>query len=249
MILDLLVPLAFIAALAAVTLYLDFKRFYLSYVLSIPFGVASYFITGNILATVVLLLSIVAAKFLYSAKFNIFAGLLFGIVISLLVLRLDRFYWIIFDLFMGLGTAIGLLIDKNGLSYTKMNDSSKGKSWKIELSRDIVQIVGGVIILVAILVMDLALSRIVITFLVIALYIIGNYYATHSSNAIGKALFYFERPLTPLGLGAIWFSAGFLIAAGTVTTTSMLAIVVFVSTIGDPLATIAGSSIKSPKLP
>ncbi|MEM0159091.1 MAG: dolichol kinase, partial [Thermoplasmataceae archaeon] len=97
--------------------------------------------------------------------------------------------------------------------------------------------------------MSLTLSRIVITMLIIPLYVIGNYYAINSSNTIGRTLFYFERPMTPLGLGAIWFSAGLLIAAGTVTTTAMLATVVFISTIGDPLATIVGSNIKSPRLP
>ncbi|MEM3676315.1 MAG: hypothetical protein QXV22_04580 [Thermoplasmataceae archaeon] len=249
MILDLIIPAIFIAILVGITLVTDFRKFYIAYAICAPFSIASYFLTGNILASVVLILSIVSAKFLYSTRFNIFAGLLFAIVISILVLGLEGIYWITFDLFMGIGTAIGLLTDRSGLSYSKMNDSSKGKSLKIEISRDLVQIGGGIIILVAILEMSLTLSRIVITMLVIPLYVIGNYYAINSSNTIGRTLFYFERPMTPLGLGAIWFSAGLLIAAGTVTTTAMLATVVFISTIGDPLATIVGSNIKSPRLP
>ncbi|MEM0158839.1 MAG: hypothetical protein QW812_04950, partial [Thermoplasmataceae archaeon] len=176
MILDLIIPAIFIAILVGITLVTDFRKFYIAYAICAPFSIASYFLTGNILASVVLILSIVSAKFLYSTRFNIFAGLLFAIVISILVLGLEGIYWITFDLFMGIGTAIGLLTDRSGLSYSKMNDSSKGKSLKIEISRDLVQIGGGIIILVAILEMSLTLSRIVITMLVIPLYVIGNYY-------------------------------------------------------------------------
>ena len=62
-------------------------------------------------------------------------------------------------------------------------------------------------------------------------------------------IYYFERSGSPLGLGAVWFGMGILFSLGVVDSGKIFSIIIFGSTIGDPLATIVGSGIHSFPLP
>ena len=68
-------------------------------------------------------------------------------------------------------------------------------------------------------------------------------------NRLARLTHSLERPSTPLGVGAIWFAAGTLIALGLVHSTDVLAVILFAVTIGDPTATMIGSRLGSHKLP
>jgi dolichol kinase len=92
-------------------------------------------------------------------------------------------------------------------------------------------------------------GRIAITMAVFPFYIIGNYYALFPASTIAKTLFSLERQSSPLGMGAIWFAAGMLIAMGIVDSTHVLAVIIFATTIGDPMATLFGIKIRSPRIP
>lgn len=241
--------LASAAVLAALTLYRDAQRFALSYALLVPLGAFFFLEFGTTMPVIVMTLAIISAKYLYSRVFFYYAPVIFGIGAALIFLEVPSTIWAIFDVSIGIGTSMGLFSDRQSLKHISANNNSKGANRNTEVSRDFVQIGGGIIIMALLFGMSQSDFRITLSLAVIPLYLFGNYYSLFPSSRIGKTLSFFERPMTPLGLGAIWFAAGILIAIGVVNSTPMLAIIVFVTTIGDPLATIFGSMVKSPKLP
>lgn len=237
------------AAFAAFTLYRNAQRFALSYAVSIPFSAFFFFAFGTTMPALVMVLSIISGKYLYSKVFFLFAPIILGIGAAFLYLGVGTTTWAIYDISIGIGTALALFSDKQSMSHVSANNKSKGVSKAKEISRDLVQILGGILILVLLFTVGQTNFRIDLSLAVIPLYMFGNYYSLFPASRIGKTLTFFERPMTPLGLGAIWFAAGIMIALGVVDSTPLLAIIVFVTTIGDPLATIFGSMIKSPRLP
>lgn len=241
--------LAAAIVLSAFTLYRDPQRFAMSYAILVPFCAFFYLAFGTAMPAVVMVISVISAKYLYSRIFFYFAPLLFIIGGTLIFVDAGNIIWAIFDLSIGLGTSIGLLTDKQSMGNVSANDKSKGISKTKEVDRDLLQIASGIVILAILYGMGQNDFRITLSLAVVPIYIIGNYYSLFPSSKIGKTLSFFERPMTPLGLGAIWFAAGILIALGVVESTPLLAIIVFTTTIGDPLATIFGSVIQSPKLP
>lgn len=244
-----IIALSAAVLLAGFTLFRDAQRFAMSYAVIIPFSAFFYFTFGTTMPGLVMVISIISAKYLYSRIFFYFAPLLLVIGGSLILLRVTMPMWAVFDLSIGIGTSTGLLSDKQSMKHIRANDNSKGTSQKKEVHRDLIQMSGGIIILALLYGMGQTDFRITLSLVVVPLYLFGNYYSMFPHSKIGRTLTFFERPTTPLGLGAIWFAAGILIAIGVVNSTQLLAIIVFVTSIGDPLATICGSLIKSPKLP
>lgn len=241
--------IAIAGAFAAVTLQRDVQRFALSFAVCVPIGSFLYFAYGTTMPLLVMVLSIISAKYLYSRIFFFFAPFILAIGAILIYFGVGTIMWAVFDVSIGIGTALALLSDKQSMKHVSANNVSKGVSRKKEVSRDMVQIAGGITILALLFTMGQTDFRIALSLSVIPLYMFGNYYSLFPDSRIGRTLSFFERPMTPLGLGAIWFAAGIMIAIGLVDSSRMLAIIVFVTTIGDPLATIFGSLIKSPKLP
>ena len=241
--------IAIAGAFAAVTLQRDVQRFALSFAVCVPIGSFLYFAYGTTMPLLVMVLSIISAKYLYSRIFFFFAPFILAIGAILIYFGVGTIMWAVFDVSIGIGTALALLSDKQSMKHVSANNVSKGVSRKKEVSRDMVQIAGGITILALLFTMGQTDFRIALSLSVIPLYMFGTYYSLFPDSRIGRTLSFFERPMTPLGLGAIWFAAGIMIAIGLVDSSRMLAIIVFVTTIGDPLATIFGSLIKSPKLP
>lgn len=235
--------------LAVLTLRMDPRRFAISYAVTFPAGIFFLLDFSTFMPFLVIILSIISAKYLYSRLFFIFSPLLLAIGAILIYTGVGNILWVVFDISMGIGTAVALLTDKQSIANVRSNNKSKGTSRKKEVSRDLLQMAGGAVILWMLFSMGQTDFRIAITLSVVPLYIFGNYYSLFPETRIGRTLSFFERPMTPLGLGAIWFAAGIMIAIGIVRSPAMLAVIVFVSTIGDPIATIFGSLIHSPKLP
>lgn len=244
-----LVILALTTILVAATLQRDFRRFALSYAICIPAGILLVYLFNTSVPVLVIVLSVVSAKYLYSNSFFAFAPFIFVTGAFLMLNNAPNIQWEIFDISIGLGTSVSLITDRESLGRVSANNNSKGKSKAKEISRDLVQIAAGLLILILLLGMGQDNFRMTIGLAIVPLYIFGNYYSMFPQSTVGRTLSFFERPMTPLGLGAIWFAAGISISIGLVQSTAMLALIVFVTTIGDPLATIFGSMIKSPKLP
>lgn len=227
----------------------DFQRFVVSYAVILPVGVFFLLEFNTFMPFLVIILSVISAKYLYSRLFFIFSALLLALSAILIYTGVGNILWIVFDISLGIGTAVALVTDKQSITNVSFNNNSKGVSRKKEVSRDLVQIAAGMVILALLFSIGQIDFRIVISLAVMPLYIFGNYYSLFPDTRIGRTLLFFERPMTPLGLGSIWFAAGILIAIGLVQSLAMLAVIVFVATIGDPIATIFGSLLHSPKLP
>lgn len=244
-----LLALAITLFLIAFTAIRDSRRFSVSYIIVSIFGLAFYLLFLTTMPFLVMVLSTISVKYLYSKIFYYFTPVLFVIGIALILLRVDLLTWGIFDLSIGIGTSISLLTDKQSWGHIAANNKSKGSDVSKEVNRDFIQVGAGIVILILLFTMGQKEFRMTLSMAIFPLYIIGNYYSLAPETKMGKTLNSFERPMTPLGLGAIWFAAGILIALGIVNSISILAIIIFVTTIGDSLATIFGSLLKSPKLP
>lgn len=244
-----LVLTALIVILLSLTLLVDISRFYLSYLLIIPPAIFTYLLTGTLFYTLALILAVIVVKTLYTKRFFLYGAFLFSIAISILLLANHTMVWELFDFSLGYGGVISLLGDRMSRINVRTNDISKGKERRIEVRRDYVQIVGGIVILVLLAVSSFYSIRIIITVAVIGFYIVGNYYSMEPQSRIGRLIYYFERSGSPLGLGAVWFGMGILFSLGVVDSGKIFSIIIFGSTIGDPLATIVGSGIHSFPLP
>ncbi len=243
------VAVTFSVAAAAITLWSDWKRFAPSFVAVVPFSIYLFHQYGTAMPFLVMVLAIISAKYLYSRSFFFFAPFIFAISTALLYLSVSSAYWAMYDFSIGIGTAFALFTDRQSLQHISANDNSKGVNKSKEIRRDFVQIAGGVLILLILYLWGEHNFIVMLSLAIIPLYMFGNYFSLLPESRIGKTLSAFERPTTPLGLGAIWFAAGILIAIGIVNSIAILSIIVFVTTIGDPAATIMGSTVHSPKMP
>lgn len=235
--------------LIALTLRMDARRFLIAYATVAIFGLVFYLLFYTAMPFLVMVLSIISVKYLYSKIFFYFTPALFIIGIGLVVMRVDLLIWAIFDISVGIGISASMFTDRQSMEHISANNKSKGTDVQKEVNRDFIQIGAGIVILILLFTMGQKEFRMTLSMAVFPLYMIGNYYSMVPGTKLGKTLNSFERPMTPLGLGAIWFAAGILIALGIVNSISFLAIIIFVTTIGDSLATIFGSLVKSPKLP
>lgn len=243
------VAVIFSLLLAVLTLWMNWKRFITPYIVIVPFGLFFFYGYGTAMPTLVMILAVISAKFLYSKTFFFFAPIIFAIGTALLFLSVASAYWAFYDFSIGIGTAIALFTDRESMDRVTANDRSKGVSKSKEISRDFVQIGGGIVILAILFIYGKNDFLVILSLAIIPLYMFGNFFSLLPESKIGKTLSYFERPTTPLGLGAIWFAAGIMIAIGISYSITTLAIVMFVTTIGDSVATIVGSTVHSPKLP
>lgn len=241
---------ALIAAIffSGISLLKGKERFVVPYALILPISIYLFLTYGTAMPALVMVLSVISTKFLYSRLFFFFGMVILVISVILEILQVSQGMWRIFDLSIGIGISLALITDKQSLHYVNLNDQSKGTDRGRELRRDMIQILAGLVLLVILYYIGQNNSRVAISLVVIMLYMFGNYYSLFPDTRIGKTLAYFERPTTPLGMGAIWFAAGMMIAFGIVQSLPILVLIVFVTTIGDPLATLFGSTIKSPKL-
>lgn len=243
------VAIIFTALVVALTIWKNWRRFAASYLVIIPFSIFFYLSYGTAMPVLVMVLAIVSAKYLYSKTFFFFAPIIFAVGTALLFLSVQSSFWAFYDFSLGIGTAVALFTDKESMERITANDNSKGVNKSKEIRRDLVQIAGGLLILIILYTSGKVDFLILLSLAVIPLYMFGNYFSLLPESRIGRTLSSFERPTTPLGLGAIWFAAGILIAIGISGSIITLAIVVFVTTIGDSVATITGTTIHSPKMP
>ena len=230
------------------TMLVDISRFYISYLLLIPPAAVIYYFYGTLFYALVLVLSVAAAKYLYSRRLFYYGSALILISIFLFIFNISGPTWMIFDFCIGYGMIVAFLGDKGSLVNVRSNDHSKGAVREIELRRDYVQIVGGLVIFAILYFGSFFYIRLFITWAVLFFIMIGNFYSIHGNTRIGSLISYFERPSVPIGMGAIWFGTGVLFSLGFVSSGKLFALIVFASTVGDPLATLIGSSVKSPKL-
>jgi dolichol kinase len=99
--------------------------------------------------------------------------------------------------------------------------------------------------MVLIFIAGLQSSREIITVTILILYAVGNYYSVNRRGFLGNFLGSLERDNTPLGIGAIWFAAGVLFAYAIIHNIHILLVVTFILMVGDSVATIVGTRVKT----
>ena len=242
-----LVVLSLIAV--TVSLAYNWKLFLRKYALSIPVIAVIFFVYHSFLVFPIFVLSLISASMLYSLQLYLPFAADFGLILYFLAVYGKTSSATPIDITISLATILVMLEDKRIRDFSHNNDQSRGISKKREINRDYVQIGIGIIVLVFVLSLGLHNSAWILTVAVLALYLLGNYFSNNGTNYLGNFLNSLERESTPLGIGAIWLAAGLLLAVGIVRNLEVLAIIIFILMVGDSLATIIGSSVRSPKLP
>jgi dolichol kinase len=241
------------SAVSAAAILLSIKkwgRFYISAIIvGSPFLVFSLYIWHSPIDIPLFVFVLIASSLLYERLFYLaFIG-----IMSLFFINLAGFVfpvsWDGFDFVISISIIISFFFNERLRQINRNNENAKGGSKKIEIFRDIVQIGGGIVMLFIFFQFGKDTAQILITFIALDLYALGNYLGINRKSILARTIWFFERGGTELGIGAIWFATGVLLAFALVHGFAILAEIFFVLIIGDSLATIAGSSIKSPKLP
>lgn len=238
-----LISIALIAVSASIAY--DPYTFLPKYLYSAPIVALLFFFTSSILVFPVYALSLISAAYLYSKYFYVpfsvnilvvvFGGLIYNTSIA----------WISVDIAVSVATILTMLTDGRMKNFTYNNDSSRGKARTIEISRDYLQATSGILVMALIFIAGLRDSREIITIVILVLYAVGNYYSINQKGLLGNFLGSFERDNTPLGIGAIWFAAGVLFAYAIIQNLQILLVVTFILMVGDSVATIVGTRVKS----
>ena len=244
---------AFYAAVSIAAIVLSIRkwgRFYLSaIIIGSPLLAFSLYLWHSPLDVPLFVFGLIASSLLYERDFYLaFTG-----IIALFFINLSGFgfpaSWDGFDFAISISIIISFFFNERLRQINRNNENAKGGSRKNEIVRDVVQIVGGIVMLFIFFHFGKNTAEILITFIALDLFALGNYLGVNRKSILARTIWFFERGGTELGIGAIWFATGVLLAFALVHSFSMLAEIFFVLIIGDSLATIAGSSIKSPKLP
>jgi dolichol kinase len=141
------------------------------------------------------------------------------------------------------GTLYGI---PNAGSTGLANHSRENKA--IEVRRDIVQIMMGVILLLLFYYLDVFTAAYSILILIFAGYISGGLLLGRKHNILYKALSTLERPDALFGIGAIYLAIGTAIIVGFVHDAHFIMIGIAALFIADSLATIVGKNFDGIKL-
>jgi dolichol kinase len=128
------------------------------------------------------------------------------------------------------------------------NETQKGGNHRTEVHRDIVQIITGVIIIIAIVYIQKVLVEGGLMLGIILGIILVDIAGIYKNSSVSKVILHFERHNVQPGLGTLWFIAGLMILIAFTERWRIIEIGVFAMAIGDSLATIGGVNIKSMKL-
>jgi len=225
-------------------------RFGFSYILSVIVSGALLvllFITHSYWVLPVGMLSLLCGESLYSKKFYLPFLILFLIVVSY-AWFLDLNHIRIIDAALIIGFTVAFLGHDRMLSFSKTNDNQKGRSISREVPRDLVQIEGGILIIIGIYFLGIVMALFVLTILILFYFATINFFKDRKDLKTGMFLNSFERENTPLGIGASWFAIGILITVSIVHYLPFIILVIFAVTFGDSIATIVGTKLKGPKL-
>lgn len=192
------------------------------------------------------ILSTILAVF-YISKPYVFVGLAAMLIAGMVIYAINYAGSTIFAGMFAIGTIYGLLYREFVLNPKKSTKaSSDRKDKKVEVKRDYVHIVLG-IILVAVLYFVPYPSSVAVIFLLIVLgYTFNNLLANLRLSYIYRKASDFERKNVTYGLGAIYLASSTALVLGFTHNISLLLFGVIVLFFADPLATIIGISRKRP---
>ena len=250
--LDLIFYINIIAIISFLTvLAISFiPKFGFSYFLSLFVALAlvvMFFLFNTYWILPVGILSLICAESLYTKNFYISF-----VFLSLFVLAYSLFFDFnhirIIDMAFILGFGSAFLGHDKLVSYSRDNENEKGRSVSKEVPRDLVQIAGGIVIILGIFYIGMVEALFFLTVFILIYFLIINTVKDKNNFKAARFLTSLERENTKLGVGASWFAIGILTLVTVVHNLNFIILVVIAVTFGDSIATIAGSKLKGPKL-
>lgn len=155
-----------------------------------------------------------------------------------------------------IGTIAGLLHNDFFERGSKAPGSSFNRRLQIEIRRDVVHIMIGVLVVAVILLIPQSTAVDIIFFLILLGYLLNNSSALRYSRRSNTFLhkFYtrangFERMGTRYGLGAIYLAAGVALLLGFIHSSNFLLFSIIALLFADPAATIVGATVGGPSVP
>jgi len=251
LVLNYIINYALIAAssiIAVFTLAREPRRFGIAYLIASFLSVIIFIMTHNAEPVLGMILAIAGIKYMYRKESIYYGSILLAMLLGIFILTKDHAIWPFLDVSIGVGMMLGLISDKESMGWVARNTANRGRNTSRETGRDALQIAGGIIMIVLLLLFGAAKSRIAYTVALVILLIAGTYLSLHPRYALSRYIINFERHGVPLGIGAIWFGSGIIIAYGLTDSIRLLTLILLSVTVCDPLATIIGMRIKSPRI-
>ena len=234
--------------ISVLTLINNPGRFLVAYLLALVFSIGITILTGNAEPVLSIVLMVVIVKYMYT-KISLYFGItMLSYLLAIFILTKDHQIWPFLDLSIGLGIMLGLVSDKESMGWVMKNTASKGRNRSREITRDLVQVGGGIALIILLMLFGPGKTRIAYTVALVVLIIIGAYVSMNREKAFSSKIYGLERNGVPLGIGAIWFGCGIMLAYAIINSINVIILILIAVTICDPLATIIGMRIKSPRI-
>ncbi len=181
--------------------------------------------------------------------------LLFNGVVSAYGSKMEFAYVLFGFVYLFAFSGIGGSIMAQAMLFGMLNEVAIMKSVKemaankgIELRRDVVQILGGVILMVLFVGYGLHVGSIALLSIILFGVFLVNVAKLFPRTPFSRMIYALERSNTSLGLGALWLALGSLVAVAALDEPHII-IVFSAIFIGDSAATIFGMKYKTAKLP
>jgi len=179
----------------------------------------------------------------YGRRFNWFL-IAFVLLIMLFYFAVLNSGVLFFVQMLGIGSTVGFL-------YVALSSKRKAlrTNIKTELSRDVVQIALGVVLLLLLLFFGRVPFSIIVVLLIMLAYFIIAFVYNYKNIVLLKFLRGLERPNAVYGQGALLLASGTLLIVGFIGTAAFLAFGLAVLFFSDSLATIVGVCFGKARLP
>ncbi len=213
------------------------------------------------LALVALLLAGSILVMYQSASYHVLAAFIVGMfifnsMVSSYGSKSNFLYLVLAVLYIALFLWIGTRIIAEAILFGMLNEIAimevvkerHMNNKKVEFNRDIVQIIGGVILMAAFLFLGMTTADVFLFSIIIAGVFLVNTAKIYPSSSLSRVVYSLERRNTSLGLGALWLALGSLVAVSVLG--RWYIIVVFAAIfIGDSAATLFGMKYRTTPLP
>lgn len=194
-------------------------------------------------------LSTLALNLLYTSRSFIYIGSVAIILFLTVMIHIDTNISAGLALSLGVGISVSLLFSNDMRKNEFINNEARGNSGNIEVRRDILQILSGILLISSFFIISEIYIKVILVFLVMFAIFLLNFSGIYRESFVSRFVMSFERKNVQPGIGSLWYIAGVLLLMGLTGGMGALLVGVFAMAIGDSVATIFGMNVKTFKLP